>query len=68
MILNCLQMPKRTALQHTDLKCGGYTYQGPDGMEMCDFHIDDKPDELVSMFLATTSIQTPYNSFINHGY
>ena len=62
--MHWVQMPKSTALTHTDLKCSGYTYQGPDGIEMCKFHVDDMPDELVSMFPVTMSIRAPSNSLL----
>jgi len=45
-----VQMPKNTALQHVELKGCGYSYKGLDSIEMCEFHVDNLPDELVLIF------------------
>ncbi len=57
-----VQMPKNTALQHAELKGCGFSYEGPDSMEMCEFHVDDLPDELISTFPLKMSVRAPPNS------
>jgi len=57
-----VQMPKQMALKHPALEGCGYSYEGTDHTEMCEFHIDDVPDEVAAMFPLKMSVRAPSNS------
>jgi len=55
--MQCVQMPKQMALKHAALEGCGYSYEGMDHTEMCEFDIDDVPDEVAEMFPLKMSMR-----------
>jgi len=57
-----VQMPKQMALKHAALEGCGDSYEGMDHTEMCEFHIDNVPDEVAEMFPLKMSMRALPNS------
>ena len=50
------------AIEYRELKCCGYLYIGLDNTEMCEFHVDDIPDKLISNFELKMSVRALHGS------
>jgi len=50
------------AMEYKELKCCGYSYICMDNTEMCEFHVDNIPDKLISNFEFKMSLRAPHDS------
>jgi len=54
--LRWVQLPKSIASEYDELKCCGYTFTAADNIEMCEYHVDDLPEELASTYQHKMSV------------